>query len=123
MWRVIADLLLLNLAFIISRVVGLLDLRNMFLEIRAQRERHEKKSKKKFELHWKTNRRMIVVDTEQTTMLISHIARKSKRLGIRKNTRIAEMGTTILPWMQTRLCLWKMIKEEKSEYLCIWLGQ
>lgn len=44
MWRVIADLLLLNLAFIISRVVGLLDLRNMFLEIRAQRERHEKES-------------------------------------------------------------------------------
>lgn len=44
MWRVIADLLLLNLAFIISRVVDLLDLRNMFLEIRAQRERHEKDS-------------------------------------------------------------------------------
>lgn len=112
MWRVIADLLLLNLAFIISRVVDLLDLRNMFLEIRAQRERHEilakdpmQKLKKKFELHWKTNRRMIAVDTEQTTMLISHIARKSKRLGIRKNTRIVEMGTTILPWMQTRLCL------------------
>lgn len=44
MWHVIADLLLLNLAFIISRVVDLLDLRNMFLEIRAQRERHEKES-------------------------------------------------------------------------------
>lgn len=44
MWRVIADLLLLNLAFIISRVIDLLDLRNMFLEIRAQRERHEKES-------------------------------------------------------------------------------
>lgn len=44
MWHVIADLLLLNLAFIISRVVGLLDLRNMFLEIRAQRERHKKES-------------------------------------------------------------------------------
>lgn len=44
MWRVIADLLLLNLAFIISHVVDLLDLRNMFLEIRAQRERHEKES-------------------------------------------------------------------------------
>ena len=44
MWHVIADLLLLNLAFIISRVVDLLDLRNMLLEIRAQRERHEKES-------------------------------------------------------------------------------
>ena len=44
MWRVIADLLLLDLAFIISRVVDLLDLRNMFLEIRAQREKHEKES-------------------------------------------------------------------------------
>lgn len=44
MWRVIADLLLLDLVFIISRVVDLLDLRDMFLEIRAQRERYEKES-------------------------------------------------------------------------------
>ena len=42
--RVVADLFLLGLTFFISRVIAVLDLRNMFLEIRAQRERQEKES-------------------------------------------------------------------------------
>ena len=45
--RVIADLFLLGLTFLISRVIAVLDLRNMFLEIRAQREKHAKEGNKK----------------------------------------------------------------------------